>query len=132
MNAPIIEKFRAGTDDDAPLFFGQPILLATTTGHATGRRHTTPLVAAAEGDRLFVIASKGGAPAHPTWYRNMCANPMVTVEHNGETFESTAAQADEATRDRIYAATAARFSNFTEYEEATDRRIPVMELVRTS
>lgn len=131
MNAPIIEKFRAGTEEDAALFFGQPILLVTTTGRKTGRKHTTPLVAASEGDRLFVIASKGGAPAHPTWYLNMRANPTVTVEHQGETYEATAIEVDDATRDRIYAATAARFSNFGEYEQATDRKIPVVELVRS-
>jgi deazaflavin-dependent oxidoreductase (nitroreductase family) len=131
MNAPVIEKVRAGTDDDAYTFYGMPILLLTTTGRKSGNKHTTPLVVEAEGDRAYIIASKGGYPAHPTWYLNLKANPEVTIERDGETYEATAVEVEGAERDRIYAQVAAKFDNFREYEEsAGDRKIPVIEIVR--
>jgi deazaflavin-dependent oxidoreductase (nitroreductase family) len=131
MNTPVIEKFRAGTDDDADQFYGMPILLLTTTGRKSGAKHTTPLVVESDGGRDYIIASKGGAPAHPTWYLNIQANPTVTVERQGETYEATAVTVDEAERDRIYAQVAAKYKNFGEYEvAAAGRKIPVVELVR--
>jgi deazaflavin-dependent oxidoreductase (nitroreductase family) len=134
MNAPVIEKVRSREGDDADTFYGMPILLLTTTGRKSGKKHTTPLVVEAEGDRAFIIASKGGAPAHPTWYLNLRANPDVTVEREGETYEATAVEVDAAERDRIYAQVAAKFSNFGEYAESVGdkRKIPVIELVRKS
>jgi len=133
MNAPVIEKFRRGTEEDAHRFMGQPILLLTTTGARSGNHRINPLVSLIEGDRLYVIASKGGAPDHPDWYHNLRANPEVTVELPGETFEATAVEVDDpAERDRLYAKIASEFPNFAEYEQKTDRKIPVVELVRKS
>ncbi len=131
MNAPVIEKFREGTAEDAHEFWGQPILLLTTTGAKSGKRRVNPLVSLIEGDRVYVIASKGGSPDHPDWYHNVRANPRVTVELPDETFEARAVDvADDAERDRLYSLIASRFANFAEYEQKTDRKIPVVELVR--
>jgi len=130
MNKPVIEKFREGSAEDAALFYGQPILLITTTGAKTGKPRTNPLVSLVEGDRVYVIASRGGAPKHPDWYLNMKANPAVTVEMGGETYEATAVEVEPSERDRLYAKIASQFSNFAEYAESTTRKIPVVELVR--
>jgi deazaflavin-dependent oxidoreductase (nitroreductase family) len=131
MNAPVIEKFRQGTDTDAYRFMGQPLLLLTTTGARSGKPRVNPLVSLVDSDRVYVIASKGGDPHHPDWYYNIRANPDVTVELPDETFEARAVEvADPAERDRLYGKIASQFSNFAGYEQRTDRRIPVVELVR--
>jgi deazaflavin-dependent oxidoreductase (nitroreductase family) len=133
MNAPVIEKFREGTAEDAYTFYGQPILLLTTTGAKSGKKRINPLVFQFDNGRLYIIASKGGSPDHPDWYYNVKANPDVAVEMPDETFEATAVEVeDPAERDRIYGLVASQFSNFVEYEQKTDRRIPVVELVRKS
>lgn len=134
MNAPVIEKVRSREGDEPDTFYGMPILLLTTTGRKSGKKHTTPLVVEAEGDRAYIIASKGGYPTHPTWYLNLKANPEVTIERGGETYQATAVEVEGAERDRIYAQVAAKFGNFGEYEEAVGdkRTIPVVELVRKS
>jgi len=63
------------------LFAAVPILLLTTTGARTGRPTTVPLGFAVDGSgRVFVMASKAGAPRHPAWFHNLRANPSVTVE----------------------------------------------------
>jgi deazaflavin-dependent oxidoreductase (nitroreductase family) len=78
-NQKVIEEFRAngGAGD-------RPLLLLTTTGVRSGARRTTPMMYVPDGDRLLVIASNAGAPKHPDWYRNLAADPRVTVEVGAE------------------------------------------------
>jgi deazaflavin-dependent oxidoreductase (nitroreductase family) len=113
-------------------FEGAPLILLTTTGAKTGRRRTTPLVYQRDGDRILVFGSKGGAPSHPAWYRNLVANPTVTVEIPGETFEARAATIEGAERDRIWNAQKELMPGFAEYEAKTERQIPVIALDRVS
>ena len=84
-----------------------------------------------DGDRIVVFGSKGGAPNHPAWYHNLVANPNVTVELPGETFEATAVTAEGAERDRIWSAQKEAMPGFAEYEAKTDRQIPVIVLELT-
>ena len=59
---------------------GAPVLLLTTTGRKSGQPRTTPLLYLADGDRVIVVASKGGLPTNPLWYLNLKADPNVTVQ----------------------------------------------------
>ena len=77
-NVSVIEEFRAHRGVVA--YLGFPILLPTTTGARTGRRRTTPLGFGIDGSRVFVVASKGGAPHDPAWFHNLRANPSITVD----------------------------------------------------
>lgn len=129
-NENLIAEFRANGGTVTGTFAGAPLVLLTMTGAKSGRRITVPLVHTRDGDRVVVIASKGGAPEHPAWYHNLVANPSVTVELPGETFEATAALADEPERTRLYDAQAEAMPNFREYQEKTDRVIPVFVLTR--
>ena len=100
-------------------------------GAKSGLERLNPLVALIDGDRIYVIASKGGAPDNPDWYYNLKANPRVTVELDDETFDATAVEVDdEAERSRLYDLQITRFPSFGEYKKLTTRRIPVIELVR--
>jgi len=84
-----------------------------------------------DGERFFVIASKGGAPTHPDWYHNLVANPGVTVEVGAESFEAKASVLTGQERDRAYGRQAAEMPFFAEYEKRTPRKIPVIALERT-
>jgi deazaflavin-dependent oxidoreductase (nitroreductase family) len=84
----------------------------------------------ADGDRLLVFASKGGAPTNPAWYHNLLAHPEVTVEVGPETYEATASVLSGEERDRLYARHAERFPQFAEYQAKTSRKIPVIALKR--
>jgi len=81
-----------------------------------------------EGDRIFVFASKGGAPMHPDWYHNVLAHPDVTVEIGDQTYGAIATPVIGAERDSIYARWAKMYPQFREYQEKTTRIIPVIEL----
>jgi len=129
-NTKIIEEFRANEGRVGGSFQGAPMLLLTTTGRRTGERRTNPMMYLADGDRLLVFASKGGAPTNPDWYHNLVANPEVTVEVGTESYQAhaTALQGDE--RDRLYAEQSSRYPGFAEYQRNTSRVIPVVALVR--
>jgi deazaflavin-dependent oxidoreductase (nitroreductase family) len=128
-NRRLIEEFRAGRLEPGGPLEGRPMLLLTTTGAKTGRRHTTPLMYVLDGGRLLVIASNAGAPRHPDWYRNLSADPGVTVEVGAETYEATAAELEGEERERVWGEIVASYPFFAEHEEkAAPRRIPVVAL----
>jgi len=108
-----------------------PIVLLHTTGAKSGAERVTPVMGRLEGDRVYVFASKAGAPTNPDWFHNLVAQPSVTVELGTEVFGARAVVVDREERDRVYTAQAADFANFAEYEKATDRVIPVVRLERT-
>lgn len=129
-NRAVIEELRANAGRAGGAWEGRPLLLLTTTGAKSGRRLTTPVMYLADGDRLLVFASRGGAPANPAWYHNLAANPDVTVEVGGETFEATAEVLQGEERDRLYQKQAELYPTFAEYQRRTSRRIPVVALSR--
>jgi deazaflavin-dependent oxidoreductase (nitroreductase family) len=130
-NEGVVEDFRThhGQITKGP-FTGRPLLLLTTRGAKSGRERTNPLAFTRDGDRIFVIASKGGGPTNPDWYRNLLANPRVTVEVGPERFEAKASVAKGAERRRLYDLQATRMPGFKEYEKKTSREIPVVVLER--
>jgi deazaflavin-dependent oxidoreductase (nitroreductase family) len=129
-NAAVIDEFRSNRGEVTGMFAGAPLVLITTTGAKSGQRRTTPIVYTTDGDRLVIVASKGGAPTSPDWYHNLVAHPDVTVELPNETFEARARVAEEPERERLYRAQAALMPNFDAYEKATTRKIPVVVLER--
>ncbi|HEX5441777.1 MAG TPA: nitroreductase/quinone reductase family protein, partial [Ktedonobacterales bacterium] len=98
-NRQMIADFRARD----PKLNGRRILLLTTTGARSGQPHTTPMTYVIDGDRVLVIASNAGAVRHPDWYRNLVANPEVTVELWDETFQTRAVVAEGEEYDRLWA-----------------------------
>ena len=85
-NKAVIEEFRANHGKVGGGFEGMPMVLLSTTGAKSGLRRTNPLAALVDGDHLYVIASKAGAPTHPDWYHNVLATPEVEVEFGDEKF----------------------------------------------
>jgi deazaflavin-dependent oxidoreductase (nitroreductase family) len=130
MNENVIKEFRANQGTVTGMFADAPLILVTHTGAKTGTKRTNPLVYTRDGERIVLIASKGGAPAHPHWYLNMVANPQVTVELPGETFEAKVTEVAGEERERLFRAQADQMSNFDDYAKATSRQIPVLVLER--
>jgi deazaflavin-dependent oxidoreductase (nitroreductase family) len=129
-NQQIIAEFRANDGRVGGQFDGAPVLLLTTTGAKTGKRHTTPMMYLADGERLVVFASKAGAPTNPDWFHNLVANPTVTVEVGTDEFEATATATAGGERETLFARQAALYPGFGEYQEKTTRVIPVVALSR--
>ncbi len=130
-NQRVIEEFRANDGVVTGPFEGAPMILVTHRGAKSGTERTTPLVHTRDGDRYVIIASMGGAPKSPAWFHNIKANPRVTVEVGTETFEADAEILEDGTeRQRLFDQQAELMPNFKEYQEKTDRVIPVVVLTR--
>jgi deazaflavin-dependent oxidoreductase (nitroreductase family) len=130
-NTGIIEEFRANDGKVGGYFAGANMLLLHTTGARSGQPRTNPLVYVADGDRIVIIASKGGADNSPDWYYNLLANPTVTVELGTERFQARAtAVTEEPERSRLYARMVEHRPGFAEYERKTSRKIPAVVLER--
>jgi deazaflavin-dependent oxidoreductase (nitroreductase family) len=129
-NKQVIEEFRANGGKVGGMFEGAPMVLITTKGAKSGQSRIAPLVYTTDGDRMVIIASKGGAPTHPDWYHNIVANPEVTVEVGTETYTGRAEVASEPERTRLFNAQADIMPNFYEYQKNTDRTIPVVTISR--
>jgi deazaflavin-dependent oxidoreductase (nitroreductase family) len=130
-NQAVIKEFRANAGKVGGYFEGANMLLLHTVGARSGQPRTNPLVYVTDGDRLVVIASKGGADTNPDWYYNLLANPTVTVELGTEQFQARAAAVtEEPERSRLYAKMVEHRSGFAEYEQKTSRKIPAVILER--
>jgi deazaflavin-dependent oxidoreductase (nitroreductase family) len=127
-NQQIIDEFRANGGEVGGPFEGASLLLLHHRGAKSGQERINPLVYLPDGERYLVFASKGGAPTHPAWYHNLLAHPEVTIEVGTETIKARAEEVKGEERDRLYAAQAARLPSFAEYEQKTDRVIPVVAL----
>lgn len=130
----MIHDFRQnrGRISEGP-FKGRDVLLLTTRGARTGEERTHPLVYSRDGDRIVIVASKGGAPANPHWFHNLVADPHVGVELDGDKFTARASVVrDEAEYERLYGNHSKDNPGFIEYRKKTARRIPIVVLERVA
>ena len=112
---------------------GKQVVLLTTTGSKTGKQRTVPLVPFREGEQIYVMASVGGAPEHPAWFKNLRAKPDVEVQLGADKWRAHAEIVPEGPeRDRLWKAITTEMPNFAEYQTKTARVIPVVRLVRAS
>jgi len=126
-NRELIGQFRA---DGGASMGERPLLLLTTVGRRSGEPRTSPMMYLKGEDRLLVIASNNGATTDPDWFRNLCADPAVTVEVPGRTYQARATPLTGADYEREWARIKQEFPFFTEHEvRAGDRHIPVVALV---
>ncbi|HKI91262.1 MAG TPA: nitroreductase family deazaflavin-dependent oxidoreductase [Gaiellaceae bacterium] len=106
------------------------IAILTTTGRVTGEPHLHPLIFGRDGESVVFVASKGGAPAHPGWYRNLVKHPEAQVQILGDRFPVWARTAEGEERDRLWRLMNTIWPHYDEYQAKTDREIPVVVLDR--
>jgi deazaflavin-dependent oxidoreductase (nitroreductase family) len=109
---------------------GTTILLLTTTGRTSGEPRTMPLIHQTDGDRWVVVASKGGWPEHPLWFKNLQADPDVTIEVRDQEIPVRASVAEGEERERLWKLMTEVWPAYDEYQGKTDRQIPVVILER--
>ena len=133
-NTKIIEEFRSNAGKVGGPFTGAPILLLHHTGAKSGRQRVSPLAYQQVGSNFAIFGSKGGAPSHPDWYRNLLAHPETTVEVGTETLRVIAREAEGDERSEIWERQKKLMPGFAEYEQKTTglREIPVIVLERQS
>ena len=107
---------------------GAPVLLLTTVGRKSGTPRVAPLIYARDGERVLIVASKGGMDHHPLWYHNLVANPQVEVQIGADTRTMTARTATPAEKDALWPKVVAVYRDYADYQARTSRDIPVVIL----
>jgi deazaflavin-dependent oxidoreductase (nitroreductase family) len=127
-NDRVIEEFRTNGGIVGGELADMSLLLLTTVDPTSGRPRTTPLAYHRRGRRYLVIASNGGAPSDPAWFRNLARDPHVLVEVGAETLSVTARILDAPERDAAFAAIVAEAPSAGAFQAQVGRTIPVVEL----
>jgi deazaflavin-dependent oxidoreductase (nitroreductase family) len=108
--------------------WGIPVLLLTTIGRKSGQPRTLPLLFIEEGDHIIIVASKGGLPSEPLWYKNLVANPECDVQIKRRKLKAKARTASPEEREALWPKLVAHYPDFASYATWTDRIIPVVIL----
>ena len=105
---------------------GLPVVIVTHVGNKTGAIRKTPLMRVADGDGYVLIGSQGGAPKNPVWVYNLRANPAVTIRDATAVQEMRVREVhDDPERARLWDLAVAAYPPYTDYQNKTERRIPV-------
>ncbi len=109
--------------------FGMPVLKLTTIGRKSGLERTVMLTSPLQIDKgVVIVASKGGASTHPEWFLNLVENSQVIVETQSGRNEMTATVVDDESREQLWNTITKKFSNYGEYQNKTERVIPLVIL----
>jgi deazaflavin-dependent oxidoreductase (nitroreductase family) len=112
---------------------GRPVIILHTRGRKSGSVRKTPLMRVEHDGRYALVASQGGAPTHPVWYHNLSAAPTeVAVQDGPEPFDVTVEEVDGPEREAWWERAVEAYPPYAEYQEKTDRRIPVLVARRLS
>lgn len=128
LNTQVINEFRENGGRVGGMLAGMPVLLLHHTGAQSGKEYVNPLAYLEDDGRYAIFASAAGAPKHPGWFHNLKAHPDVSIEVGTQTLEVHAQEATGEERDRLYRIQSERIPRFSEYEQKTDRLIPVVLL----
>lgn len=104
------------------------MLLLEHVGAKSGRKRTSPLVYFRDGENIVLVASKGGFPKHPAWFHNLRANPDTRVQVGHRRPLVRARVATDAERERLWPKAVETYGGYAEYQERTERKIPLVIL----
>tara|TARA_B100000809_G_scaffold139967_1_gene137564 strand:- start:365 stop:799 length:435 start_codon:yes stop_codon:yes gene_type:complete len=115
-----------GTDGLTLRDTGLPVIIVTNKGRKTGAIRKTPLMRAMDGSNYILVASQGGAPKNPRWYANLKAEPNVEIRDETQVHSMRVREVvDSVERKRLWDIAVAAFPPYQEYQDKTDRVIPV-------
>ena len=116
-----------GTDGLTLRDTGLPVIIVTNRGRKTGAVRKTPLMRAKDGNSYILVASRGGAPKHPLWYHNLKAEPNVEIRDEAEVYSMRVREVvNSVEKQRLWDIAVEAYPPFQDYQEKTDRVIPVL------
>lgn len=128
-----VEKYEASNGREANVLRGNPdwpIVVVTSVGAKSGKLRKNPVMRVEKDGVYAVVASKGGSPEHPTWYHNLVAHPEVELQDGPEPHTYRARIAEGEERAEWWERAVKQYAPYAEYQEKTDREIPVFLLER--
>ena len=123
-----VEEYESSGGTRGTTLRGLPVVVLTTVGASSGLVRKTPLMRVEHEGRYAVVASQGGAPEHPAWYANLVADPHVELQDGPVRQDMTAREVTGQEKDQWWARAVQAYPPYAEYQEKTDRQIPVFVL----
>jgi deazaflavin-dependent oxidoreductase (nitroreductase family) len=123
-----VRRYRETDGDVGYMWNGVPTLLLTTKGRKSGEARTNALIFGRHGDDFLVVASMGGAPTHPNWYRNLLAQPAAEIQVKADHISVRARIAEDAEKPRLWKVMTDQWPNYDVYQSRTERVIPLVVL----
>ncbi|MEU7603923.1 nitroreductase family deazaflavin-dependent oxidoreductase [Streptomyces sp. NPDC040724] len=121
-----VKQYVSSGGSEGQYWNGTQTLLLTTLGRVSGKPVRTPLIYGEADGRYLVVASKGGDPAHPLWYRNLSEHPTVRIQVGPEVMQGTARTATPEERAAYWPVMVGHWPAYDEYQAKTDREIPIV------
>jgi len=122
------ETYERTNGQEANLLRNTPVIVLTTVGASSGKLRKTALMRVEHEGRYAVVASKGGAPEHPAWYRNLLEHPHVELQDGAVKLDYLAHETSGAERDEWWARALEVWPAYADYQTKTDRVIPLFVL----
>ena len=121
-----VDRYLATDGQEGHDWQGTQTLILTTTGRKSGAKRLTPLIYGEQGDNYLIVASNGGAAAHPDWYFNLEADPEVEVQVWGDKIPARARTATPAEKAEWWPIVLKEWPDYDEYQKKADRPIPLV------
>ena len=123
-----VEEYESSGGTRGTTLRGVPVVVITSRGSKSGKLRKNPVMRVEHDGAYAAVASKGGAPAHPAWYRNLVENPLVEVQDEADRGDYTARELSGQERDAWWERAVAIWPDYAEYQTKTEREIPVFVL----
>ena len=121
-----VELYESSGGTEGTSLNGLAVIIVTNKGRKTGAIRKTPLMRVADGDNYVLVASRGGAPTHPVWYYNLQADPNVEIRDGVDVHSMKVREVEDSVeRQRLWDIAVEAFPPYQEYQDKTDRSIPV-------
>ena len=127
-----VDRYERSGGTDGTQQGGKPVIILTSVGAKTGKLRKAPLMRVEHDGQYAVVASLGGAPAHPVWYHNLTANPHVELQDGPVKKDYQAREVHGAERETWWERAVATWPDYAEYQKKTTRIIPVFVLTPVS
>jgi deazaflavin-dependent oxidoreductase (nitroreductase family) len=123
-----VRQYEATNGQTGHEWNGTKVLILRTTGRSTGELRKAPLIYGRDGDDYLVVASKGGAPEHPGWYKNLSAQPDIEIQVLGDVLPVRARTASAQEKARLWSVMTKEWPDYDKYQRSTSRDIPLVIL----
>ncbi len=127
-----VELYEGSGGTEGTTMRGLPVILLTTKGAKSGNIRKTPLMRVEHAGSYAVVASQGGAPKHPVWYFNLLASPEVELQDGPSRWDMAAREVTGEEKAIWWARAVEAYPDYADYQEKTDRQIPVVVVERHS
>ena len=126
-----VEEYESSEGTKGTMLRGIPVVVITSLGASSGKLRKNPVMRVEHDGVYAAVASKGGAPEHPSWYRNLVEHPLVELQDGGARRDYTAHEASGDERERWWNRAVEVWPDYADYQTKTDRQIPVFVLEPT-